>query len=74
MSTDAKFVKALAKNIDRIRQEKGFSFQEMALACDMEKAQVYRICKEGINVTAVTLMKIAKGHEVPISELFNFKY
>lgn len=74
MSNDARFVKALAKNIDRIREEKGLSFQEMALACDLEKAQVYRICKEGINVTAITLMKISKGFEVPISQLFDFKY
>ena len=74
MPTDAKFIKALAKNIDKLRLEKGLSFQEMALACDMEKAQVYRICKEGINITSVTLLKISKGLEVSISELFNFKH
>ena len=74
MSTDAKFIKALGKNIDKIRLEKGLSFQEMALACEMEKAQVYRLCKEGINITSVTLLKISKGIDVSIQELFNFKY
>lgn len=74
MSADEKFIKALGKQIDKIRREKELSFQEMALACEMEKAQVYRICNDGINVTAQTLFKLAKGLKVTVQELFDFKY
>jgi transcriptional regulator with XRE-family HTH domain len=74
MSAEEKFIKALGKNIDKYRQAKGLSFQEMALACEMEKSQAYRLCKEGINITSATLFKISKGLDVSVSELFNFKY
>ena len=74
MPTDTKFIKILAKQIDKLRQEKGMSFNEMALACDLEKAQVYRICKNGVNITASTIFKIAKGLDIPAQEIFDFKY
>jgi DNA-binding XRE family transcriptional regulator len=74
VSTEAKYLKALAKHIDKLRREKGLSFQEMALACDMEKAQVYRLCNEGINITALTARKLAEGLEVTVSDLFDFSY
>jgi len=69
-----KYIRALGKQIDKIRVEKGLSFQQMALECEMDKAQVYKLCTEGINTTAVTLLKISKGLKVPIADLFNFKY
>lgn len=71
MSKNAKYVKALGKQIDKIRREKGLSFQEMALRCDMDKSQAFRICTQGSNITVVTLHKIAKGLGVTIPELFD---
>lgn len=74
MARDEKFIKALGKHIDKLRKEKGLSMAEMALACDMERAQVFKLSKNGLNLTASTLLQVAKGLDVPVSELFNFKY
>jgi transcriptional regulator with XRE-family HTH domain len=71
---EAKYIKDLGKQIDKIRMEKHLSYNEMALRCEMEKSQAYRLCKTGINITSVTILKISKGLEVSIAEIFNFKY
>ncbi len=74
MARDEKFIKALGKHINTLRKERGLSMAEMALACDMERAQVFKLTKTGLNLTATTILQIAKGLEVPIEELFKFKY
>lgn len=74
MPKDTKFSKALGKHIDSIRRSKKLSYREMALACDMDKGQIYDLAKTGTDLRASTLIKISKGLDVPISELFNFKY
>ncbi len=66
-------IQSLGKRIDKIRQERGLSFQEMAFVCDMEKSQVYNICTKGVDVRYTTLIKVAKGFEMPLTELLNFK-
>jgi hypothetical protein len=74
MSAETKYLKALAKHIDNLRTEKGLSFQQMGLACELDKAQAYILCTKGANITALTAVKVAKGLEVTVSELFDFKY
>jgi transcriptional regulator with XRE-family HTH domain len=74
MPKNDKFVKALGKHIDKIRREKGLSYQEMALACDMDKGQIYDLASTGTDLRASTLLKIAKGLEIPIAELFDFPH
>ncbi len=44
MPLNETFVKELGKHIDKLRRERNLSFQEMADKCDMDKAQVYKIC------------------------------
>jgi transcriptional regulator with XRE-family HTH domain len=61
MPTDTKLIKALSKRINVLRQERNWSFNEMALACDMDKAQVYKICTVGVDLRTTSLNKIAKG-------------
>lgn len=65
---------ALGKHINKLREERELSFQEMALACDMDKAQVYKLCREGIDIRASTIIKISEGLNIPVSEIFNFKH
>ena len=72
MSTQVKYIKALSKRIDNLRKERNLSFQEMANACEMDKAQVYKICTVGVDLRTSSLHKIAKGFGITVSELFNF--
>jgi plasmid maintenance system antidote protein VapI len=72
MSKDTKSLKALAKHVDKLRRDRGLSFQQMALACDMDKGQVYILCTRGANITYLTALKVAKGLEIAVSELLNF--
>ncbi len=73
MPKNEKFIKALGKHIDKLRRERGLSYQEMALRCDMDKGQIYDLAKTGTDLRASTLLKIANGLEIPLSELFDFK-
>ena len=74
MSEKADFLKSLGNNINKIRKEKGLSFNEMALMCDIEKPNLVKMANQGSNVTASTLLKISKGLDIPLSEIFDFQY
>lgn len=62
-------IQMLAKKIDKVRIEKGLSFQQMADLCEMDKAQVYNICTKGVDLRATSLVKIAKGLQIPIADI-----
>jgi transcriptional regulator with XRE-family HTH domain len=68
------FLKALGKNVNRIRKEKGLSFQELANRCDIEKPNIVRLTTKGTNVTAATLLRIAKGLETTLADIFDFEH
>lgn len=72
MAENQNFLKALGKNIDRIRKEQGLSFQELSLRCDIEKSNLVKLATQGTNITVSTLNKIAKGLGVPVYELLKF--
>ncbi|MGC4103802.1 helix-turn-helix domain-containing protein [Ferruginibacter sp.] len=69
MTEQEKFIRAVGKNIDKKRKEKGLSFQELAFVCNLEKGHLVRLVSQGGNITIGTLYKIAKGLEVPVWEL-----
>ena len=66
------FLKALGQNINRIRKEKGLSFQELALEADIEKSNLVKLTKHGTNITVSTLNKIANALGVEAAELLKF--
>jgi len=72
MTDKNQFIKQLGQNVDKIRKEKGLSFQEMALRCDIEKSSLVKLANQGTNVTVSTIFKISKALEVEPKELFNF--
>jgi transcriptional regulator with XRE-family HTH domain len=72
--TQAKFTKALAAHINKLREERGLSYQQMADACEIEKNRAYLICTKGVDIKSYTLLRIAKGLGVSIADLFDFKY
>lgn len=62
-------IKNLGQRIDQMRKEKDWSFQIMADKCEMDKAQVYKICTQGVDLRYSSLVKIAKGFNVSVSTL-----
>ena len=72
MSEHQKFLKNLGRHIDKIRKQKGLSFQELALRSDIEKSNLVKLSSQGTNITVVSLSKIAKGLDVPVYELLKF--
>ena len=74
MAGQEKYIQALAKRINDLRVERKLSFQNMADDCDLDKMQIYNICTKGLDIKASTIVKIAKGLEMAVSELMDFKY
>lgn len=72
MSEHQKFLKSLGRHIDKIRKQKGLSFQELALRSDIEKSNLVKLTSQGSNITVTSLSKIAKGLDVPVHELLKF--
>ena len=69
---NSKAVKALGKHIDDLRKSRGWSMREMADYCDIDKAQVNNLTGKGVDLRYTTLVKIAKGFNMTVSELLNF--
>ena len=61
----------VGKRIKTIRVEKKMSQQDLATACDFEKASMSRIESGKANPTLLTLRKISSALDIPISELFH---
>lgn len=70
--SSAKDIKALCKHIDRIRLDKGLSIREFAYMCELSKSQVNELGNDGIDFRYSTLVKIAKGLEIKVSQLLDF--
>lgn len=62
----------VGKQIQRLRELKGISQQDLAAKCNFEKSNMSRLEAGRVNPTLSTLEKICKALEVNISELFNF--
>ncbi|MEO5644244.1 MAG: helix-turn-helix transcriptional regulator [Bacteroidia bacterium] len=67
--SEADFLKRVGRNIKAIRDKKGVSQTELADLCGFERSTTNRIESGGSNVTAKTLLKIAKALDVPVTEL-----
>lgn len=68
---DIGIISELSKNIDKLRIERNLSFQQMADLCEMDKAQVYKICTKGVDLRITSLSKIVKGMNINITSLFD---
>lgn len=60
----------VGKQIQKLRELKGMSQQELAAKCNFEKSNMSRLEAGGVNATLSTLEKVANGLGVSISELF----
>ena len=73
MLLNTNFEKELGKHINKLRQERNLSFQKMAKCCDMDKAQVHKICTEGKDLRVSSIVKIAIGLKVSISDILDIE-
>lgn len=69
---ESDFLKRIGRNIKSIREKKGVSQTELADLCGFERSTTNRIESGGSNVTAKTLLKIAKALNVPVADLVKF--
>ncbi|ELR72106.1 hypothetical protein C900_01848 [Fulvivirga imtechensis AK7] len=72
MNTKEKeFFIRLGVKIRKLREEKEYEQKAFAFDCDIGRTQLYMIESGKTNPRLLTLMKIAQGLDVSISELLN---
>ena len=65
-----KSVAALGKQIRKLRQARGWTLEQAAEAMSMDATQLAKIEAGSLNVTLVTLVRIADGLGVKVGMLF----
>ncbi|WP_291109799.1 helix-turn-helix domain-containing protein [Flavobacterium sp. UBA6195] len=70
--SDSKIQVKVGLQIQRIRELKGLSQQDLAAKCNFEKSNMSRLEAGKVNPTISTLEKVASALEINIIELFNF--
>jgi transcriptional regulator with XRE-family HTH domain len=65
---ELKYLKSLAKNIKKIRKEKGLTQAD----CGIDERTIRRIENENFNPSYLTLIQISKGLNITIAELLDF--
>ena len=66
---ELKYFQELGSKIKKLREEKGFDQKSFAFDCEIGRTQLYMIEKGKTNPRLFTLMKIADGLEISVSEL-----
>jgi transcriptional regulator with XRE-family HTH domain len=62
----------VGKQIQKIRESKGLSQQDLAAKCNFEKSNMSRLETGRVNPTLSTLEKVAKALDISLVELFSF--
>lgn len=70
--SDSKIQVKVGIQIQKIRELKGLSQQDLAAKCNFEKSNMSRLEAGNVNPTLSTLEKVATALEINIIELFNF--
>ena len=66
---ESKYFQKLGAKIKRLREEKEIDQKSFAFDCEIGRTQLYMIEKGRTNPRLLTLIKIADGLEISISEL-----
>jgi transcriptional regulator with XRE-family HTH domain len=62
----------VGKQIQKLRESRGLSQQDLAAKCNFEKSNMSRLEAGRVNPTLSTLEKVAKALDVSLVELFSF--
>jgi transcriptional regulator with XRE-family HTH domain len=65
-------VKAFGLHLRALREQRGWSQQELADVANVSKKTVYRIETAQVSPTLDVLVCLAEGLEMPLQELVNF--
>ncbi|KAB1155304.1 helix-turn-helix transcriptional regulator [Tenacibaculum aiptasiae] len=68
---DLKYFQKLGARIKQLREEKGIDQKSFAFDCEIGRTQLYMIENGKTNPRLLTLMKIADGLEMSVSELLS---
>ena len=63
------FIANLGLHIKGLREKKGWSQQQLAVACDIPRNQISRIERAKINTGIRTLIRIANALDIELTEL-----
>lgn len=69
MSNKEKILIRFAAHLTRLRQEKGLSIRQLAATSGLEYSQVQRIEKGKVNFAFTTLIALAQGLDMDLTEL-----
>lgn len=72
MTQREKILIKFAKQLTSQREKQGISIRELASRADLEYSQVQRIEKGKVNFSYSTLVALAEGLGIPVSELVDF--
>lgn len=60
-------------HIRSIRVSKKLTYRKMATQCNIDFSNLRKIEQGKLNVTLITILELAKGLDVPASELLNYQ-
>jgi transcriptional regulator with XRE-family HTH domain len=66
------FLINLGLSIKKYRESKGLTQPALALACDTDKQNISRIEQGKVNISMITLKKIADALNLPVKDLLDF--
>jgi transcriptional regulator with XRE-family HTH domain len=70
---DKEYLIEFGKNLKRLREQKGFSQEELANLAEVSLPQITRIERGVINPTICTIKSLAEGLGVEMSVMFVFE-
>jgi transcriptional regulator with XRE-family HTH domain len=70
---DKKFLISLGEEIASLRKKKNLTQLDLSVEIGVDKQSITRIEKGHTNPTSLTLLKISKALDVPVSKLFSFQ-
>ena len=71
---DEKFCIPFGKQLRKLREGKGISMRKLAAEAEMEYSQLSKIERRVINTTISTSQALAVALDIPVRELFDFKF
>lgn len=65
-------IEQFGSHIRKLRLAKKLTYRKMATLCNIDYSNLKRIEQGKLNVTLVTIHELAKGLEMPVSDLFKY--
>lgn len=71
MTNKEKILIRFAGHLTRLRKEKGYSIRQLAAASGLEYSQIQRIEKGRVNFAFTTLVALAQGLDLDLTQLLD---